>query len=160
MTEARRLHWATADTVLIEGATGLNSGIINGAFEVAERPDSEAPIYQRADGSDGWLYVNKDGRWTVGGKGHKGARKTRMSFDLCRAHSVEAADGRLPHEVGAAWQVDNSREFAEQQLRVLHGEAAEVAIAKVCVYARLHTCTQNTGTLALSCRSCAQPMAA
>ena len=49
MAEARRQHWATAGTVLIEGATGSNSDIVNGAFEVAERPDNEPPIYRRAD---------------------------------------------------------------------------------------------------------------
>ena len=55
--EARAQHWAMAGTVLIEGATGLNSGVVNGVFEVAERSDNEPPIYRRADGRDGRAHV-------------------------------------------------------------------------------------------------------
>ena len=157
MAEARRLHWATADTVLIEGATGSTSGIINGAFEVAERPDNGAPIYQRADGSDGWLYVSSFGWWVVG---DEQAKNTRETSARCSAHSVEMAEGRLPEEVGAAWQVDDGQEFTEQRLRVLHGEAAKVAIAEVCVFAGLHAYTHTTaGTLVFS-RCSAQLMTA
>ena len=137
MTEARRQHWATAGPVLIEGATGSKSAIVNGGFEVAERPDNEPPIYRRADGSDGWLYVSNAGKWTVGDEEDKDTRETSLGW----AHSVEAAEGRLPHEVGAAWKVHHNDSMkvsgnpTEQQLRVLHGEEAEVAIAEVCVYA-------------------------
>ena len=120
--------------VLIKGATGPNSGIINGAFEVAERPDNEPPIYRRVDGRDAWLYVDKDGEWAVGGKEDKDARKTSSN---CWAHSVEAK-GRLPHELGAAWQVVVSGEWTEQQLRVMHRKEVEVAIAEVCVYVHMN----------------------
>ena len=98
-------------------------------FEVAERPNNEPPIYRRADGSNGWLYANKNGKWAVGDKEDKDSRRTSL---ICFACSVEAAEGRLPHEVGAAWQVLDGGEWAEQQLRVLHGEEAEVGIAEVC----------------------------
>jgi hypothetical protein len=165
VAEARRRHWATAGPVLIEpdvqfwsitqNSVGSNSDIVNGAFEVAERPDNEPPIYRRADGSDGWLYVNKDGDWMMSDKEDKDAHKTSLEGT---AHSVEAAEGRLPHEVGAAWKALDSGEWTEQQLRVLHGEEAEAAIAEVCVYAWPHACMHaHTGTLAFSRRGSAQP---
>ena len=132
-------HWATAGTVLIEGATGPNSQLVNGDFEVAERPDNEPPIYRRVDGRDWWLFVNKDDNWAVSHKEDKDARKTSST---CTAYSVEAADGRLPHEVGAAWKVYTGTELVRQQLRVLHGHEAEVAIAEVCVCVKTHECTQ------------------
>ena len=139
VAEARARHWATAGTVLIEGATVLNSGLANGAFDVAERPDNEPPIYRRADGRDWWLFVNKDDEWAVGDGKNKDARKTSSR---CTAYSMEAADGRLPHEVGAAWNVYIGKELIEQQLKMLHGHEAQAAIAEVCVYVRTHECTQ------------------
>ena len=123
--------------MLIDGATGSYSDIVNGAYKVAERPHNEPPIYSRADDEDSWLFVDKDGQWAVGDTSGKDTRKTSAR---CTAHSVEAAEGRLPEEVAAAWQVWNSREFTEQLLRVLHGEEAEAAIAEVCVYAPLMHC--------------------
>ena len=115
--QARVQHWAMAGLVLIEGATGSNSGIINGSFEVAERPDNEPPIYRRADGRDGWLFVGSDGKWEVGPMKDKDARKT---WSTCCAHSVEQAQERLPNEVGAGWKVYDNGKWTEQQLRVLH----------------------------------------
>ena len=135
MAEARRRHWATAGTVLIEGSIGPNSYFVNGTFEVAERPENEPPIYRRADGSDCWLYISKGGQWSLSGKENKDARKTSS---MCWAHSVEVAEGRLPHELGAAWKVLDSREWTEQQLRVVHGEEAEAATAEVCVYVHMN----------------------
>ena len=64
---------------MIEGATGPISGMVNGSFEVAERPDNEPPIYWQADGWDGWLYVSSTGRWAVGSKKNKDRRKTTRS---------------------------------------------------------------------------------
>ena len=166
VAEARRWHWATAGPVLIEGASGLNSGFVNGAFEVVERPHNEPPIYRRADGRDWWLYVSSTGMWAVGDEEDKDAleedKVERKTSSACWAHSVEAAEGRLPHEVGAAWKVkDRFWKLTEQQLRVLHGEEAEVAIAEVWVYAYPPACTHmNAGMPALCHRSSAQPMAA
>ena len=105
---ARVCQWATAGPVLIKGATGLNADIINGGFEVAERPDDEPPIYQRVDGSDGWLFVNpRVNKWMVGEQQDKDARTTSSRG---RAQSVAEAVGRLPHEVGSAWQVLDRRD--------------------------------------------------
>ena len=151
--------------MLIEGATGPNLGGINGAFEVAERPDNEPPIYRRADGRDWWLFVNKDDKWEVGSKESKDARKTSSART---AHLMEAAQGRLPHEVGTLWKVWDDREMAEQQLRVLHGVEAEAVIAEVCVYAHMHapcarasthTCRHtNRWPLTYSSRSLSPPI--
>ena len=77
MAEARRQHWATAGPVLIEGATGQNAGIVNGAFEVVERPENEPPVYRRADGWDVWLSVNNGGQWAVSYK------------ELARVHPIQ-----------------------------------------------------------------------
>ena len=141
------IEWSS--TVLIEGATGLNSSTVNGTFEVAERPDKEPPIYRRAGGIDAWLYVNHTGKWAVGDNWDKDVRKTSS---MCWARSVEEAQGRLPHEVGSAWDVVDGVEsrrgeyhsvgYTEQQLRVLHGEDTAAAIAKVCVYARRYAGAQ------------------
>ena len=56
-----------AGPVLVQGATGPNSAIINGAFDVAERPENEPPVYRRADGSDCWLYIDIGSTGKVGG---------------------------------------------------------------------------------------------
>ena len=130
--------------MLIEGAIGARSGIVNGGFDVAEWPDNEPPIYRRFDGSDGWLFVNVVDKWTVGDQQDKDARKTLRGRYLRgrRAQSVEEAAGRLPHEVGTEWQVFNGNRKTLQQLRLLHGEEAEVVIAQVSVYE--HTIQPST----------------
>ena len=167
MADARARHWATAGTVLIQGAAGPHSGIVNGAFEVARRPDNQPPLYQRADGRDGWLFVNSRGNWAVGNKTNKDRRK--ISPGGC-AFAVEEAEGRLPHEVGAAWRVrvngeltgaaDNEGQLSECQLQVLHGAEAEASIARVWMIARTHKFTHtSTGSLAFS-RRYISPMAA
>ena len=102
--------------------------IVNGAFKVAERPDSGPPIYRRADGRDGWLYVCNSGNWTVGPKEDVDARETSWR---CCAYSSEKAQGRLPHEVGAAWKVRNGGGWIEQQLQVLHGEGIDWSVTEV-----------------------------
>ena len=125
--------------MLIKGATGSNAGIINGGFEVAERPDNEPPIYQRVDGSDGWLFVNpRVNRWTVGDQQDK---DTRTTLSRGRAQSVAEAVGRLPHEVGSAWQVLDREinKWAVQQLRVVDVEVSVYA----CTHARTHTHTHS-----------------
>ena len=131
--EARALHWATASTVFIIGATPDSisgdsiSGIINGAFEVAEWPDNEPPIYRRADGRDGWLYVDSEGKWAIGSEKDKDALGL---WSWAYAYSVEEAQGRLPHEVGLTRTVydENARGWFEQPLRVLHGEAEVLVV--------------------------------
>ena len=131
VAEEIRRHWAAAGLVLIEGATGPNSDFVNGRFEVAERPNKEPPIYSRADGKDGWLYVDKNGRWAVGDKKHKAECKTgTLTGGSCWAYSLKAAQGRLPEVVGTAWWVLH---IGKQQLRVLPGEEAEVVVAEVYV---------------------------
>ena len=141
LAEARVQHCAMAGTVLIEGATGPKLAIINGVFEVAERPDHEPPIYRRADDRDGWLFVNSVGGWVVSNKEDKDERKTSSTG---WAFSVEAAQGRLPHEVGARWMVSVSGELTEHRLRVLHGKEADAAIANVCAYACTHASTHTS----------------
>ena len=134
---ARVRHWATAGTVLIEGATGSSAGVVNGRFKVAERPDNEPPIYRKADGSDWWLYVSRRGTWVVGDTRNKDERRSLMSA----AFSSEAADGRLPHEVGRVWKVCDGGKwnqtpppYTDQQLRV-HDEVC------ACMRACTHACT-------------------
>ena len=62
------------------------------------------------------------------------------------AHSAKKAQGRLPHEVGAAWSVRSGAwqeelvaSLSEQQLHVVCGKEAELAIADVSVFARMDT---------------------
>ena len=154
----RARHWATASTLLIDGATGEHAGIVNGGWEVAERPEGEPPIYRRADGSDLWLFVACDGTWSVGDKEDKDERKTLETQTWGWAYSV-AAEGRLPHEVGTAWKVLDGEEWTEQTVRVLHGEEAEAAIAEVmhacmcahiCVCACMCVCLTHACTYILS----------
>ena len=67
----------------------------------------------------------------VGDKKHKAECKTgTLTGGSCWAYSVNAAQGRLPEEVGTAWWVLH---IGKQQLRVLPGEEAEVVIAEVYV---------------------------
>ena len=127
---------------MIEGATGPNSAIINSAFEVAEWPDNAPPIYRRADrwhGLNRWLFVNSEDNWVVSDRETKNNWAGEREFKNGPrgvAFSEEAAQGRLPHEMGT-WKVFDGRKLNKQQLRVLHGKEAEVAIAMVCGY--MHT---------------------
>ena len=45
-TVARSRLWEAAGTVTIDGATGPKAYLVNGVFEVAERPEGEPPIYR------------------------------------------------------------------------------------------------------------------
>ena len=96
---ARARHWATACMLLIDGATGKNAGLVNGGWEVVERLEGEPPIYRRVGSRDWWLFVASDGTWWVGDNQSKEKRTIQSSG---WAHSVAAAKGQLPHEVGTA----------------------------------------------------------
>ena len=151
---ARARHWATACTLLIDGATGEIADTVNGGWEVVERPEGEPPIYRRADGSDWWLFVACDGTWMVSSKDAKDNRKTHSRG---WAHSVAAAEGRLPHEIGTAWKVWNGREWTEQTVRVVHGEEAEAAITEVvhaCMCAHVCVCACMCVCLTESMHAC------
>ena len=107
--------WGAAPAqVVISGAVGPRAVFVNGRFEQVERE-----VYCEVGDPDKWLFVNKEGKWTVGTTASKDARKTESGG---WAHSVASAGGMLPLAGAGRWMVDlgtfGNANWAEQTVQV------------------------------------------
>ena len=98
--------------ITISGATGASASAINGDYAPAGRRPGRAPVYERR-GKDvhAWLFLARNGRWTVGGAENKDARKNAGWAYT----SAGVAPGTLPHEAPAGgWLVNDEGKFVPQ----------------------------------------------
>ena len=64
--------WAAARSVVVSGAAGLIAGLVNGRYEAT----ADREVYAKVGDPGQWLFVDKDGDWTVGDTADKDARRT------------------------------------------------------------------------------------
>ena len=102
--------WGAAQQVVISSATGPNAATINGQFELVERE-----VYCKVGEPDKWLFVAKDGDWTVGNTLNKDARATDSNG---WAYAVVEAGGMPPHSGSVQWNLHNGTAFVEQTVKV------------------------------------------
>eukprot|EP01050_Picozoa_sp_SAG11_P007701 SAG11_NODE_651_length_7926_cov_2.465057_1_plen_2511_part_00 len=104
--------WAAAQQVVIGGSTGSKAALVNGCYEFVDRE-----VYRKVGEPDRWLFIARDGNWTVGPTTSKDARKTESAG---WAHAVAPAGGRPPAAGAIKWKLfdGSSKTWGVQTVRV------------------------------------------
>jgi len=108
------LDVAAAPAMIVRGAKGMRSTLVNGAFLLSEPPsDGEAPCFRNSEFDDTWLYFAVDGRWWISSTERKKRREASGW-----AFSQPVAAGTLPSKC-VGWRVTlGDGHFMEQSLQI------------------------------------------
>ena len=94
----------------ISGAEGYNANWINGVYKIVD--EEAGVVYMKHFAAKSYIYLSVTGRWYVGGRETKDARKNGGW-----AHSEPMTAGSSPVDA-QQWHVFDGKDWQEQSVRV------------------------------------------
>ena len=110
---AMRCAKASVPFMLIDGAEGKNSAIVNGLWKLVD--DEQGGVVYRKDGEDYYIYYSVSGKWYVS---DRSAKDKKRNAGVAWTE-VRKADS-LPIDA-KCWQMGDGKEWHMQSLRVRWG---------------------------------------